>query len=106
MDSIGILVNKDELNIDQNTLVSELYTKFHAEKVSVTEQIALLSLIGEGLSAQGTSEILKAMRAVGAKPILLDSGADTLGMTVGFHEIFLSSLVEQIHRNIKGRSFS
>ena len=106
VDSIGILVNENELNIDQNTLVSKLYTNFHAEKVSLTDRIALLSLIGEGLSAQGTSEILKAMREVGAKPILLDGGADTLGMTVGFHESFLHSLVEQIHRNIKGRSFS
>ena len=106
VDSIGILVNENELNIDQNTLVSKLYTNFHAEKVSVTEQIALLSLIGEGLSAQGTSEILKAMREVGAKPILLDGGADTLGMTVGFHESFLHSLVEKIYRNIKGGIFS
>ncbi|MBR5188422.1 MAG: hypothetical protein IKW18_08125, partial [Clostridia bacterium] len=100
VDCVGILVSKDDLRTEPNILLQKLYEEFHAEKVFVTDQIALLSLIGEGLSAQGTSEILKAMKEIGAHPILLDGGADSLGMTVGFHEKFLPDLVRKIHENL------
>ena len=100
VDCVGILVSKDDLRTDPDLLLQKLYEEFHAEKVFVTDQIALLSLIGEGLSAQGTSEILKAMKEIGAHPILLDGGADSLGMTVGFHEKFLPELVRKIHENL------
>jgi len=102
VDSVGLLVNKDELNTAQEELVRQLYEDFHAEKVSVTEHIALLSLIGENLSAQSARLILKAMKEVGAEPILLDGGADSLGMTVGFHENFLLPLVKKLHAELVG----
>ena len=96
VDSVGILVSKDELNIAQEELVSELHKRFGAQKVIVTENIALLSLIGEGLADESAGEILRAMKEIGARPILLDGGADSLGMTVGFHEKFLPALVKKI----------
>ena len=96
VDSVGILVKKNELNTDQNEIVEALYEKLHAESVSVTDQIALLSFIGEGMSAQGTRQILNAMKEIGAYPILLDGGADSLGITVGFHESYLIPLIQKI----------
>ena len=100
VDSVGILVRKEELNFDQNRLVEALCENFCAESVSVTEQIALLSLIGEGTSAEGTRRILNAMKEIGAQPILLDGGADSLGITVGFHEAYLLPLVQKISAEI------
>ncbi len=97
VDAVGVLVSKNELNTDQNDLVKALYEDFRAESVSVTEQIALLSLIGEGMSAEGTQQILNAMKEIGAQPILLDGGADSLGITVGFHEKYLLPLIRTIY---------
>ena len=100
MDSVGILVSKDELRIAHEELVSALYERFPTQKIIVTENIALLSLIGEGLADESAGEILKAMKEIGARPILLDGGADSLGMTVGFHEKYLETLVKRISHDI------
>ena len=100
VDSVGILVSKDELRIAHEELVSALYERFPTQKIIVTENIALLSLIGEGLADESAGEILKAMKEIGARPILLDGGADSLGMTVGFHEKYLETLVKRISHDI------
>ncbi|MBQ3489137.1 MAG: hypothetical protein IJA86_00920 [Clostridia bacterium] len=101
VDAVGVLVSETELNTERETLVQALRTQFHAEEITVTEHIALLSLIGEGMSAQGTRQILKAMKEIEAEPILLDGGADSLGITVGFHEKYLQPLIQTIYRNLQ-----
>ena len=106
IDSVGILVSREELNVAQNELVCALYERFHAQKVTVTENIALLSLIGEGLADESGSEILRAMNEIGARPILLDGGADSLGMTVGFHEKHLEALIKRILFDLSQGAFS
>ncbi|MBR7162086.1 MAG: hypothetical protein IKD07_06680 [Clostridia bacterium] len=103
VDAVGILVSRDELNIDQKTLVQEICERFAPEAVSVTERIALLSLIGEGMAADGTGELLNAMKRLGAEPILLDGGADSLGVTVGFHESYLLPMIETVYQSIVSR---
>ena len=101
VDAVGVLVNCEELQTDRETLEKELRAQFHAENISVTENLALLSLIGEGMSAEGTERLLRSMKEIGAEPILLDGGADSLGITVGFHEKYLKELIVNIYRNLQ-----
>ena len=100
VDAVGVLIDKEELNIDQNEMAEKLCEEFHAEFVSVTEHIALLSLIGEGTSAEGTRLILNVMKTLGAEPILLDGGSDSLGVTVGFDEKYLLPLIVTVYQSI------
>ena len=104
MDAVGVLVGKEELNIDQNEISEKLCEEFHAESVFVTEHIALLSLIGEGTSAEGARLILNVMKSLGAEPILLDGGSDSLGVTVGFDEKYLLPLIVTVYQSITNQS--
>ena len=59
--------------------------------------MALLSVIGEGISSDSARMILQAMAEIGAEMLLVDGGADRLGVTVGFDRRYLQALIEKLY---------
>ena len=97
VDAVGILVKSEDIRKSKDILIRALTDELAAEKVVARENIALLSVVGEGSAEKYSSLILHAMQERGAVPILLDSGADTLGMTVGFDEKYLEMLISDLY---------
>ena len=75
----------------------DLFDTLHAEAVTVTSDMALLSVIGEGMSSENARLVLQTMAELGAEPLLVDGGADKLGVTVGFDEAYLSELIARLY---------
>ena len=66
----------------------------------MTANMALLSVIGEGMSSENTRMILQTMEEIGAEPLLVDGGADRMGITVGFDEQYLSHMIGKLYQKM------
>ncbi|MBQ8497110.1 MAG: aspartate kinase [Clostridia bacterium] len=97
VDACGILVKSEDIQNEKEKILHEIHTYFHAESVVLTERMALLSVISEGSASQNTKIILQTMEEIGAVPLLLDGGADMLGVTVGFDESYLEKLIVRLY---------
>lgn len=97
VDTCGFLVRTEDIKKQKSEIVMKIYEEFDAEAVILTENMALLSVIGEGMAAQNTHLILKTMVSIGAEPLLLDGGADKLGVSVGLDERYTEKLIRQLY---------
>jgi len=97
IDAVGVLVYGEDVGGRKDDILRDLFELLHAEAVSITENMALLSVIGEGLSSESARLILQTMAQIGAEPLLVDGGADRLGITVGFDERYLTSLIGKLY---------
>ena len=97
VDAVGVLVYADDIGGRKEDILRDLFDLLHAESVTLTANMALLSVIGEGMASENTRMILQAMEELGAEPLLIDGGADKLGVTVGFDEAYLPSLITRLY---------
>ena len=67
----------------------------------LTENMALLSIIGEYSSSQNAGLLLQTMDEIGAEALLLDGGADRLGITVGFDADYLQDLIRRLYGKLE-----
>ncbi len=100
VDAVGVLVYGEDIGGRKEEILRDLFETLHAEAVTVTSDMALVSVIGEGTSSRTARLILEAMAELGAEPLLIDGGADRLGITVGFDERHLRALIERLYEKI------
>ena len=87
----------DDIGGRKEDILRDLFEKLSAEAVTVTADMALLSVVGEGLSSETARMILQTMAEIGAEPLLVDGGADRMGVTVGFDERYLTLLIHRLY---------
>ncbi|MBQ2987920.1 MAG: hypothetical protein IJD59_02320 [Clostridia bacterium] len=97
IDAVGVLVYGDDIGGRKEDILRDLFEKLSAEAVTVTADMALLSVVGEGLSSETARMILQTMAEIGAEPLLVDGGADRMGVTVGFDERYLTLLIHRLY---------
>ena len=97
VDAVGVLVYGEDVGGRKEDIFRDLFELLHAEAVTVTVNMALLSVIGEGMSSENARMILQTMAEIGAEPLLVDGGADRMGITVGFDERYLSPMIEKLY---------
>ena len=97
VDAVGVLVYAEDLGGRKEDILRDLFEVLRAEAVTMTTDMALLSVIGEGLSSENARMILQAMTEIGAEVLLVDGGADRLGITVGFDQSYLQALIERLY---------
>ena len=102
VDAVGVLVYAEDLGGRKEELLRDLFEALHVRAVTMTSNMALLSVVGEGMSSQSARMILQAMEEVGAEPLLVDGGADRMGVTVGFDESHLQALVTRLYDKLSG----
>jgi aspartokinase len=100
--AFGVLVYAEDLGGRKEELLRDLFENLHVRAVTMTSNMALLSVVGEGMSSQSARMILQAMEEVGAEPLLVDGGADRMGVTVGFDESYLQALVTRLYEKLSG----
>ena len=97
IDAVGVLVYAEDLGGRKEDILRDLFEVLHAEAVTMTADMALLSVIGEGMSSENARMIFQAMAEIGAQPLLVDGGADRLGVTVGFDQCYLQALIAKLY---------
>jgi len=97
IDAVGVLVYAEDLGGRKEDILRDLFEILHAEAVTMITDMALLSVIGEGISSDSARMILQAMAEIGAEMLLVDGGADRLGVTVGFDRRYLQALIEKLY---------
>lgn len=97
VDAVGVLVYADDIGGRKEDILRDLFERLHAEAVTMTANMAILSVVGEGMSSENARLILGTMAEIGAEPLLVDGGADRMGITVGFDEQYLSSLIGKLY---------
>ena len=97
IDAVGVLVYGEDIGGRRADILRDLFDILHAEAVTVTSDMALLSVVGEGMSSENARLVLQTMAELGAEPLLVDGGADKLGVTVGFDEAYLSELIARLY---------
>jgi aspartate kinase len=97
IDAVGVLVYGEDIGGRRADILRDLFDILHAEAVTVTSDMALLSVIGEGMSSENARLVLQTMAELGAEPLLVDGGADKLGVTVGFDEAYLPELIARLY---------
>ena len=102
VDAVGVLVYAEDLGGRKEELLRDLFEILHVRSVTMTSNMALLSVVGEGMSSQSARMILQAMEEIGAEPLLVDGGADRMGITVGFDESYLQALVTRLYEQLSG----
>ena len=100
IDSVGVLVYGEDIGGRTEDILRDLFEILRAETVTMTANMALLSVIGEGMSSENTRIILQTMEEIGAEPLLVDGGADRMGITVGFDEQYLSPMIGKLYQKI------
>ena len=100
IDAVGVLVYADDIGGRREDVLRDLFEILHAEAVTMTANMALLSVVGEGMSSENTRTILQTMSEIGAEPLLVDGGADKMGITVGFDEQYLSLLIAKLYEKM------
>ena len=100
IDAAGVLVYGEDVGGRKEDILRDLFRLLGAEGVEITEDMALLSVIGEGISSETARLILQTMSEIGAEPLLVDGGADRLGITVGFNERYLPDLITAIYEKM------
>ena len=100
IDSVGVLVYGEDIGGRTEDILRDLFENLHAEAVTMTANMALLSVIGEGMSSENTRMILQTMEEIGAEPLLVDGGADRMGITVGFDEQYLSHMIGKLYQKM------
>ncbi len=103
VDACGILVKSEEIQAHKENILKEIYRDFYAETVLLKENMALVSVIGEGMASDHIKIILQTMETLAIEPYLLDGGADTLGITVGFDEKYLQTLIAFLYERLTDR---
>ena len=98
VDACGFLVRAEDIKKREVEIIVKMYEEFEAETVLLTENMALLSVIGEGMAAQNVRLILETMAKIGAEPLLLDGGADKLGVTIGLNEKYTETLIRALYQ--------
>lgn len=97
VDACGILVKTEDIRSEKENLCRAILEYFGAESVLLSEDMALLSVIAEGSASRNAKTVLQTMEEIGAVPLLLDGGADMLGVTVGFDEKYLETLIIRLY---------
>ncbi len=97
IDAVGVLVYAEDIGGRKEDILRDLFEILHAEAVTMITDMALLSVIGEGISSESARMILQAMAEIGAEMLLVDGGADRLGVTVGFDQRYLQALIEKLY---------
>ncbi len=97
VDTCGFLVRTEDIGTKKLEIITKIYEEFDAETVWITENMALLSVIGEGMATQNIHLMIETMAKIGAEPLLLDGGADKLGVTVGFDEKYTETLIRALY---------
>ena len=105
MDACGILVRSEDISDVKETIIRRIYHDFHGDNVILTEELALLSVISECSASQNAATLLRVMEDMGAYPILLDGGADHLGITVGFRACYLEELIRRLYAKFEKEIF-
>lgn len=100
VDALGVLVYGEDIGGRKEEILRDLFERLRAEAVTVTSDMALVSVVGEGMSSETARMILQTMAEIGAEPLLIDGGADRLGITVGFDERHLRALIERLYEKI------
>ena len=100
IDSVGVLVYGEDIGGRTEDILRDLFEILRAEAVTMTANMALLSVIGEGMSSENTRMILQTMEEIGAEPLLVDGGADRMGITVGFDEQYLSHMIGKLYQKM------
>ena len=100
IDSVGVLVYGEDIGGRTEDILRDLFETLRAEAVTMTANMALLSVIGEGMSSESTRTILQTMEEIGAEPLLVDGGADRMGITVGFDEQYLSVMIGKLYQKM------
>ena len=98
VDAVGVLVYEDDIGGRKEDILKDLFEILRAEAVTMSENMALLSVVGEGMSSENARAILWTMAEIGAEPLLVDGGADRMGITVGFDERYLSEMIEALYK--------
>lgn len=101
IDACGFLVRNEDVASEKETIIQKIYEEFHAHQVVLTENMALLSIIGEYSSSQNAGLLLQTMDEIGAEALLLDGGADRLGITVGFDADYLQDLIRRLYGKLE-----
>lgn len=105
VDACGILVRSEDISDVKETIIRRIYHDFHGDNVILTEELALLSVISECSASQNAATLLRVMEDMGAYPILLDGGADHLGITVGFRSCYLEELIRRLYAKFEKEIF-
>lgn len=101
VDACGFLVRSADISEQKEEIVQALRSAFRATSVTIKESMALLSIVGEEQPLQCAKLLFETMEEMAAYPLLLDGGADSLGITVGFEEDHLAALIRRLYEKLR-----
>ena len=100
VDSVGIAVKSADTEGKKDYILNEICHSVEPETVTLTDGIALVCIVGEHMGAEIPAALFGALATVGERPLLIDSGADDLGITVGIREESLIPVIRQVYHEV------
>ena len=100
VDAVGVVVKRQDVAGRQDYILNEICQCTEPEAVTLTESVALLCVVGERMGVTLLPRIFGALAKLGVCPLLLDSGADDLGVTLGLPEEALADAIRAIYRAV------
>ncbi len=85
IDTMSIIVHKDEFEARESQIISELKTSVQPDKIEIDRDVALLAVVGRGMKSQrGTAaRIFAALAHAKVNVKMIDQGSSELNVIVG-----------------------
>lgn len=103
IDFVGIVVDSRRINGKKDYILNEICHAVFPEAVMVIDGIALIGVVGEKIGADRIAAVFEALAHIGENALLIDGGADEIGITVGVREESLYTAIRAIHEEILKR---
>lgn len=100
VDSVGIVVQSCDISGKRDYILNEICQCTEPETVGLTEHIALVSVVGEHMQMQVVRAVFDALCELEERPLVIDSGADELGLMIGVREECFECVIRMIYEKI------
>ncbi len=98
-DDVCVLLSEAEFEIRKDLLFFAI-RPLMPEIICVERNLAMLCVVGEQMDLRIPPLVLEAITALGERPVFLESGADTLGLTLAVRESSLPFAVRRIYETL------
>ena len=99
-DDVCVILRDEEFEAARDLLFFAI-RPLSPEVICVQRHLALLCVVGDTLAQEIPPLLLSALADLGERPVFLESGADTLGLTVAVREEALFFAIRGIYRRLK-----
>ncbi len=100
VDSVGIVVRSAETAGKKDYILNEICQDLEPETVGLTENLALVCIVGEHMRGQAVQAVFDALGELGEYPLVTDSGADDISLMIGIREEGFERAIRKIYEKI------